>query len=75
VQWGKALIDESVKASPEASMAWCGIYLIFPLFTRSSDIEQHNRAGFTYVTGRMRYYITLEPLLFEAVINPATQPG
>jgi hypothetical protein len=63
VLWGKALIDEAVKASPEASMAWCGICLILPLFTLSSDTEQDNRAGFTYVTGRIRFYVALEPLL------------
>ena len=64
VQWGKALIDEAVKASPEASMAWCGICLILPLFTQSSATEQANRAGFTYVAAHMRYYVALEPLLF-----------
>ena len=70
VQWGKALIDEAVKASPEASMAWCGICLILPLFTQSSATEQANRAGFTYVTARMRYYVALEPLLFPKNQDP-----
>ena len=70
VQWGKALIDEAVKASPEASMAWCGICLILPLFTQSSATEQANRAGFTYVTARMHYYVALEPLLFPKNQDP-----
>lgn len=64
VQWGKALIDEAVKASPEASMAWCGICLILPLFAQPGATGQANWAGFTYVTARMRYYVALEPLLF-----------
>jgi hypothetical protein len=72
VQWWKALIDEAVKASPEASMAWCGICLILPLFTQSSTTEQANRAGFTYVTARMRYYVALEPLLFLKNQNSTT---
>jgi hypothetical protein len=63
VQWAKTLVDQAVKPSPEASMAWAGICLILPLFTQSSATEQANRAGFTYVTGRMRYYVALETLL------------
>jgi len=70
VQWGKALIDQAVKASPEASMAWCGICLILPLFTQSSATEQANRAGFAYVTARMHYYVALEPLLFPKNQDP-----
>ena len=72
VQWGKALIDEAVKASPEALMAWCGICLILPLFTQSSATEQANRAGFTYVTAHMSYYVALEPLLFPKNQNSIT---
>jgi hypothetical protein len=72
VQWGKALIDEAVKASPEASMAWCSICLILPLFTQSGATEQANRAGFTYVIARMRYYVALEPLLFPKNQNSTT---
>ena len=30
VLWGKASIDEAIKPSLEASMAWCGICLILP---------------------------------------------
>jgi hypothetical protein len=75
VRWAKTLIDEAVKSSPEASMAWAGICLILPLFTQSSATEQANRAGFTYVTGRMRYYVALEPLLLPKDQDPtATVP-
>lgn len=70
MQWGKVLIDQAVKASPEASMAWCGICLILPLFTQSTATEQANRAGFTYVTARMHYYVALEPLLFPKNQDP-----
>ena len=70
VQLGKAWIDEAVKASPEASIAWCGICLILPLFTLSSATEKANRDGLTYVMARMSYYVALEPLLFRKNQDP-----
>ncbi|RYO85912.1 hypothetical protein DL766_003956 [Monosporascus sp. MC13-8B] len=63
VQWGKALVDEALKASPEASMAWCGICLVLPLLTRPKDAEDANTDGLAYVTARIRFYAALEPLL------------
>jgi hypothetical protein len=27
VQWGKSVIDQAVKASPEASLAWCVLFV------------------------------------------------
>lgn len=64
VQWGKSFIDEAVKASPEASMAWCGICLVLPLLTSPSEAVQAHRDGLAYITGRMQFYVSLEPLLF-----------
>ncbi|RYP75956.1 hypothetical protein DL771_002028 [Monosporascus sp. 5C6A] len=63
VQWGKALVDEGVKASPGASMAWCGICLVLPLLTRPKDADDANTDGLAYVTARIRFYVALEPLL------------
>ncbi|RYP21555.1 hypothetical protein DL765_002191 [Monosporascus sp. GIB2] len=63
VQWGKALVDEALKASPEASAAWCGICLVLPLLTRPKDAEDANTDGLAYVTARIRFYAALEPLL------------
>ena len=74
VQWGKTLVDEAVKCSPEASMAWCGICLILPLLTLSSDTEQAHRDGFTYVTARMRFYVQLEPLFPKNQDSSAAVP-
>jgi hypothetical protein len=73
VQWGKSVIDKVVKASPGASLAWCGICLILPLFTLPSEAEKANRVGFTYVTGRMHYYVRLEPLLFPKNLEPTAE--
>ena len=64
VQWGKALIDDAVKVSPEASLAWCGVCLVLPLLTIPSDAENSHREGFAYVSGRMRYYLGIERHLF-----------
>jgi hypothetical protein len=73
VQWGKSVIDKVVKASPGASLPWCGICLILPLFTLPSEAEKANRVGFTYVTGRMHYYVRLEPLLFPKNLEPTAE--
>ena len=69
VQWGKGLVDEAVKVSPEASMAWCAISLILPLLTASADTAKVHRDGFYHVTARMKFYVALEALLF-----PRSQP-
>ena len=71
IQWAKGLIDETIRASPEASLAWAGVCVILPLLTQPSVAEQANRDGFTYVTARMRFYIALEPLLPSQSHNQA----
>ncbi|KAH7002585.1 hypothetical protein EDB80DRAFT_80347 [Ilyonectria destructans] len=63
VQGMKTVINEAVKASPEASLAWAGVCVILPLLTNPSVAEQANSNGFAYVTSRMRFYVALEPLL------------
>ncbi|KAJ5359385.1 ankyrin repeat protein [Penicillium cataractarum] len=63
VLWAKCLIGEAVKSSPEASIAWAGVYIILPLLTNPRVADEANRDGFTYVTTRMKYYTALEPLL------------
>lgn len=67
VQWAKDWIDEAVKASPEASIAWAGVCVVLPLLTNPSAADAANRDGFACVTNRMRYYIALEPLLLELI--------
>jgi hypothetical protein len=63
--WAKDIIDQAVKASPEASMAWAGICIVLPLLTNPSVAEHANREGFAYVTSRMKYYVAFEPLLLR----------
>ncbi|RYP80672.1 hypothetical protein DL769_002354 [Monosporascus sp. CRB-8-3] len=72
VQWGKALVDEGVKASPGASMAWCAVCLVLPLLTRPRDADDANADGLAYVTARIRFYVALEPLLLPKHRNLAT---
>ncbi|TEY39703.1 hypothetical protein BOTCAL_0453g00070 [Botryotinia calthae] len=69
VLWGKDLIGEAVKASPEASVAWAGVCIILPLLTNASTANAANRDGFTFVTTRMNYYVALEPLLLQISHN------
>lgn len=64
--WGKTLVDQAVKPSPEASMIWAGVCLVLPLFTNHHLAEQSYEAGFDYVTTRMEFYIALEPRLFPS---------
>ncbi|KAL5083666.1 hypothetical protein Trisim1_001042 [Trichoderma cf. simile WF8] len=64
VQNIKALTDEVVKASPEASLAWAGVCILLPVLTSSSAAEEASRDGFIYVTSRIRYYMEFEHLLW-----------
>jgi hypothetical protein len=63
VLWGKGLVDQAVKPSAEASLIWAGICLILPLLTHPYLTAQANESGFNYVTARIDFYVTLEPLL------------
>ena len=63
VQGVKSFVDEAVKASPEASLAWAGVCVILPILTKPSAAKQANVDGFTYVTSRISFYVKLEPLL------------
>lgn len=63
VLWGKDLVGEAVKASPEASLAWSGVCLVLPLLTHPYLASESNKTGFSYVTTRMSFYEALEPLL------------
>lgn len=62
--WGKDLVDEAIKASTEASLAWAGVCLILPLLTHLFQARQANEEGFVYVTSRLGFYAAFEFLLF-----------
>lgn len=63
--WGKDLIDEAVKVSPEASLAWCGVSLVLPLLTRYAETKQVHRDGFYHVMARVKFYVQLQSILFS----------
>ncbi|KAI1760617.1 hypothetical protein GGR53DRAFT_509023 [Hypoxylon sp. FL1150] len=70
IQAIKGLIDEAVKVSPEASLAWAGVCVLLPVLTNPSAAEEANSCGLSYVTSRIRYYVELERLLWpEALCN------
>jgi len=60
----KGLVDEAVKVSPEASLAWAGVCVLLPVLTSPSAVDEANRDGLSYVTSRIRYYVELEHLLW-----------
>lgn len=62
----KGFIDEAVRASPEASLAWASVCLFLPIITNPLAAKQANEEGFTYVTSRMRFYVALEGLLWPS---------
>ncbi|KAF5520215.1 Vegetative incompatibility protein HET-E-1 [Colletotrichum aenigma] len=60
----KSLVDEAVKASPEASLVWAGMCVLLPVFTNPSAAEEANRGGLSYVASRLPYYVQIERLLW-----------
>lgn len=72
IQAIKGLIDEAVRVSPEASLAWAGVCVLLPVLTNPSAAEEASRCGLSYVTSRIRYYVELERLLWpEALRDPS----
>ena len=70
--WAKDWIDDAVKTSPEATLAWTVICIGLPFLTKPAAADKANLDGFKYVSSRMRYYVALESLL-EAR-DPTTNP-
>ncbi|RYP68954.1 hypothetical protein DL771_006376 [Monosporascus sp. 5C6A] len=64
IQAMKGLVNEAVRASPEASVAWAGVCVLLPVLTNPSAAEEANRDGLSYVTSRICYYVELERLLW-----------
>ncbi|KAJ5741151.1 hypothetical protein N7493_001023 [Penicillium malachiteum] len=71
--WAKDLITAATSVSTEASVIWAGVSLILPVLTNHTTAEQANRDGFIHVTGRMRFYIALEPRLLSREDNRISQ--
>lgn len=60
------VIDEAVRVSPYASLAWAGVCVILPIFMNPSIAEEASRDGYLYVTSRMQFYVKLESLLLPS---------
>ncbi|OLN95224.1 hypothetical protein CCHL11_08144, partial [Colletotrichum chlorophyti] len=75
VQAIKGVVDEAVKASPEASLAWAGVCVLLPVITNPSAAEEANRNGLFYVSSRMRYYVEFESLLWPVNLKRAGFKG
>lgn len=59
-------IGEAVKASPEASIVWAGVYLVLLLLTQPASADETQRNGFSYITSRIGFWATLERQLNNA---------
>lgn len=59
VQRTKALVDEAVKVSREAALAWAGVCVILPILTNALEAEKANQEGFIYITSRVPIYVEL----------------
>ncbi|KAF4341746.1 vegetative incompatibility het-e-1 [Fusarium beomiforme] len=69
----KTLVDEAVKASPEAALAWAGICTVLPILTNPSSAEAAQQDGFIYVASRMRFYSEFEHHLWPETLAEATE--
>ncbi|KAF5643077.1 WD domain protein [Fusarium sp. NRRL 52700] len=52
----KTIVNEAVKASPEAALAWAGICTVLPILLNPASAEASQQEGFAYVTLRMQFY-------------------
>lgn len=69
VQGMKTLVDEAVRACPEASLIWAGVCTILPILTNPVAAQEAHDNGFTYVTSRMQFYVELEHLLWPTSLR------
>ncbi|KAF4435878.1 vegetative incompatibility het-e-1 [Fusarium acutatum] len=69
----KILVDEAVKSSTEASLAWAGICTVLPILVNPFTAETAQQNGFIYVTARMRFYVELEHHLWPASLEAAIE--
>lgn len=69
----KSIIDEAIKASPEASLVWAGICLTLPFFTNPALSQQANETGLVYVISRMKYYTAMEAMLLPEKLSATAE--
>ncbi|KAF5689262.1 WD domain-containing protein [Fusarium circinatum] len=68
----KTIVDEAVKASPEAALAWAGICTVLPILLNPASAEASQQEGFAYVTLRMQFYGQLKSHLgLDGIENTA----
>ena len=75
ISFARDWISDSVKASPEALVAWSVVLLALPLLTKPAEVDRAVTDGFTYVSLRMRYYIAMEDLLLSGACSKENSPA
>ncbi|CAG9990415.1 unnamed protein product [Clonostachys byssicola] len=68
----KGLIDQAVKASPEASVAWAGVSFGLEIIANPITQPGLNRKGLSWVLARMEWYWKLADLLLDENRNKET---
>ncbi|KAK3345514.1 hypothetical protein B0H65DRAFT_208293 [Neurospora tetraspora] len=71
----KEFIEQAVKGSPEASMAWAGVCIILPLLTNPIIADEANKDGFAFVTSRMSFWSAMEPQILRHGIGSSISPA
>ncbi|KAK3396969.1 hypothetical protein B0T20DRAFT_317822, partial [Sordaria brevicollis] len=71
----KDFIEQAVKGSPEASIAWAGVCIILPLLTNPIIADEANKDGFAYVTSRMSFWTAMEPQILQHGIGSSISPA
>ncbi|KAM6516799.1 hypothetical protein FSOLCH5_007741 [Fusarium solani] len=65
VQAVRGIMDNAVKAAPEAAVAWVGVCLGLEILSNPVTESRDNRKGIAYVLSRMEWYWNLVSLLLD----------
>ncbi|KAK1775474.1 putative ankyrin repeat protein [Copromyces sp. CBS 386.78] len=71
----KEFIEQAVKGSPEASMAWAGVCIILPLLTNPTIADEANKDGFVIVASRMSFWSAMERQILRHGGGSSTSPA
>ena len=60
INFAKPIIDEAVKASSAASIAWVGVSLVLPLITRPAEADAKSTENIARLSAMMGFYTSIE---------------
>ncbi|EPE09083.1 nacht and wd40 domain protein [Ophiostoma piceae UAMH 11346] len=65
ISFAKPIIDEAVKASSAASIAWVGVSLVLPLITRPAEADAKSTENISQLSAMMGFYTSIEALYLD----------